>query len=337
MIRDHFNRNSSFEYEKVIGRGVFGVAYSIIERGFARRDQRLVVKRAPVELAYGELRNEIQTMSRLNGSAHIARVVAAGDDGWNTRPTGILRRLAAGVFGRPEDMLTGLKGPSLVLEHLENGTMESLMDTLRKKGKSLPNRVLWSIYLCLVRACVAMKFPPEQPFNTESKLEEIPEDQSAPGNIVHNDILIGSIGDFPEHAIIPPVKMIDFGLSVVNNRNSEQQNLSDITKLIYYLIIGKNIYVGPEQTVYNGISTGAIEILPVNGQVTYPMLDAELRDLVARSLAKDPAHRPGLAEVLKICKNAVETRTPGQYGINGPQETDTAISLFLQEVLYDAK
>ncbi|KAI0460588.1 kinase-like domain-containing protein [Xylaria acuta] len=341
VVRDHFNNLTSFRYEAQIGSGVFGVAHSVVEKRVARRARKLVVKRAQSERAQTELRHEIMMMSRLNGSAHIASVIATNDDNPNARRRrGIFGRMVAQIIRRRKNILVGLPGPALVLEYLGNGTVNGLLSSLVRHNKSLPNRLLWSFYLCLVRACVAMKFPPAKPFGAKPKLEEIPEDQSAPGNIMHGDmhsgnVLIGTVGDFQEHAAMPPLKLIDFGLALVREQ-SDERNLLDVSKQIYYMIIGKYDRVGFRHVLHNGINTMATDILPRNGQARYPMLEDDLRDFVARCLARDPADRPSLAEALETCKNAVETKTPGLYGFNAGRETDYGIGLLLQELVYNA-
>lgn len=44
--------------------------------------------------------------------------------------------------------LKGLTGPVLALEYLENGTFGRLMRKARSHDLHLPNRVLWSLFLC---------------------------------------------------------------------------------------------------------------------------------------------------------------------------------------------
>ncbi|KAI1746968.1 kinase-like domain-containing protein [Xylaria castorea] len=342
VVRDHFNNLTSFQYEQAIGSGMFGVAYSVMEKRLGRRARRLVVKRAQTELAENELRDEIRMMTKLNGSAHIAAVIAAKDDHENTqlRP-GIVGRLVSKITSREKDMLVGLPGPTLVLEHLENGTVHNLMGALGRKTRTLPNRVLWSFFLCLVRACIAMRSPPEQPYGAKPELEEISETRLR-SSITHSDmhsgnILLGSAGDFPEHAVIPPMKLIDFGLSYTGGwGEGDSRNLLDAGKQIYYLIMGRYRDIGFRHELHNGVNTNATEILPRNGQEPYPMLDTDLRNLVARCLAMDPTDRPSLAEALGICKNALETRTPGFYGFHSARETDYLIRHLLQEIVYDA-
>ncbi|RYP36104.1 hypothetical protein DL766_002153 [Monosporascus sp. MC13-8B] len=47
----------------------------------------------------------------------------------------------------------------LLLEFVENGDLSNFIMKLNEKNLVVPNRVLWSFWLCLVRACVAMEYP----------------------------------------------------------------------------------------------------------------------------------------------------------------------------------
>ncbi|KAI1499101.1 hypothetical protein F5X99DRAFT_391237 [Biscogniauxia marginata] len=75
------------------------------------------------------------------------------------------------------------KGPRrdyLVMEYLENGDLATLIYKLQadkakeKTGGRIPNRVLWSFWLCLIRACVAMHWPPRK-IHDHRKEPRIPE------------------------------------------------------------------------------------------------------------------------------------------------------------------
>ncbi|RYO95984.1 hypothetical protein DL765_011722 [Monosporascus sp. GIB2] len=50
----------------------------------------------------------------------------------------------------------------LLLEFVENGDLFNFITKLNEKNLVVPNRVLWSFWLCLVRACVAMEYPPRK-------------------------------------------------------------------------------------------------------------------------------------------------------------------------------
>ncbi|KAI6086920.1 hypothetical protein F4821DRAFT_259426 [Hypoxylon rubiginosum] len=85
----------------------------------------------------------------------------------------------------------------LVLEYMPNGDLFALIQRLAKHrrehgallGGIIPNRVLWSFWLCLIRACIAMEYPPRKFQQGESDLvETIPENVNRRQNLVHFDI-----------------------------------------------------------------------------------------------------------------------------------------------------
>ncbi|KAI0550330.1 hypothetical protein F4679DRAFT_207622 [Xylaria curta] len=117
------------------------------------------------------------------------------------------------------------------MEYLENGTIETLLQRRRAAGLGrLPNRVLWAIFLCLVRACSAMAYPPptlpssRTPKN-DKRREGLPADagRRAPGSLVHGDMNLGNLmfsddvnpptflDQQREHNLVPILKLIDFG------------------------------------------------------------------------------------------------------------------------------
>ncbi|GAW26770.1 putative kinase domain protein [Rosellinia necatrix] len=213
----------------------------------------------------------------------------------------------------------------------------------------------------VVRACVGMKFPHGQPLGTEPRLEEIPIDDRYPQNLYHGDmhggngksegwslhwqllpaleltrrviVLIGAPGDFREHALIPPVKLIDFAFTTQDSQG-DQRNLMDASRHMLNLITGQSHGFDNMRKVYKGVETTAIALLPYGGQIPYPTLDPELRDLVISCLAYRPDNRPALERVFEICKNGVR-KGAAFYGRNAHRETDEAVRNHLQQLLFN--
>ncbi|KAI0886530.1 kinase-like protein [Annulohypoxylon maeteangense] len=145
----------------------------------------------------------------------------------------------------------------MLLEYVEGGNLVNLIDKLQQREKAsgepvvIPNRVLWAIWLCLVRACVAMKYPPRK-FHPDRRTRRRPNGRTdlnemippqnkrwRQKNWVHFDIdpsniFIGNIEAPPpplidigqrqrddpqpdrepgEHSFIPRIKLADFGLA----------------------------------------------------------------------------------------------------------------------------
>lgn len=278
-------------------------------------------------------------MQKLNGGAHIASVIATSQDVPQQRALELFSRLPR-FRRRRRNFLIGLPGPTLVLEYLENGTLTSLRERLKLWGQTIPNRLLWKWYLCLTRACVGLKFPLSLPFDSKPRLEEIPNGSVNPANILHGDmhggnILIGTAGDFSEHDLVPPLKLIDFAFSEDDNMGDER-NMLEIGWHMLDLIIGRAAPIGGATRKHNGIETWAGAIVPEYVENPYPHLDDDLRELVIRCLARNAIDRPNLTELLHICKNAVQNKTAASYGPDAMRETDEEIGHVLQQLIYGA-
>ncbi|KAI1106785.1 kinase-like protein [Jackrogersella minutella] len=169
----------------------------------------------------------------------------------------------------------------LLLEFMENGDLAHFIYKLNELNEVVPNRVLWSFWLCLVKACIAMEYPvekfhprrDEQPKegNTEEDLEEeekagkdsigkrIGRDlfevvptavgRTRGARVVHFDldpknIFVGGFDKTAtdgEHSIIPRLKLADFGCAKRIKPNKGNE---------YYLErrrMAKRCYYAPEQ------------------------------------------------------------------------------------------
>ncbi|KAK9772779.1 putative serine threonine protein kinase protein [Seiridium cardinale] len=57
----------------------------------------------------------------------------------------------------------GARKDYILLEFMENGSLAGLINKLAEDPESpIPDRILWAFWLCLVRACVGMEFPPNK-------------------------------------------------------------------------------------------------------------------------------------------------------------------------------
>ncbi|KAI1407888.1 hypothetical protein F5Y13DRAFT_205569 [Hypoxylon sp. FL1857] len=50
----------------------------------------------------------------------------------------------------------------ILFDSMENGDLEHLLYKLVEAKRDVPNRVLWSFWLCLIKACVALEYPPRK-------------------------------------------------------------------------------------------------------------------------------------------------------------------------------
>ncbi|KAI0536117.1 hypothetical protein GGR58DRAFT_528644 [Xylaria digitata] len=231
-------RNPRLRFVDFAGLGRHGGALILEQRG--ERDQdlgRLVVKYSlgeytgdPYSNADDDLRNEHYWLRMLKGCEHIVQLVPFADCSLNL--PGISRGEetyeASMENARRRDEAHGTPGatilrrcPTFALEYLPFGELRDFVDRLRERKQLVPNRALWRIWLCLVRQCVAMAFPPDNPDNQilgQVIREVIPPNEeyfSLTQNSAHleNWLWGDEQGPLdPDHGPgMPLVKLIDFG------------------------------------------------------------------------------------------------------------------------------
>ncbi|KAI0123526.1 hypothetical protein BJ170DRAFT_86746 [Xylariales sp. AK1849] len=132
----------------------------------------------------------------------------------------------------------GLGQTYLIMEYLENGTLTQLLE--RMAGQLLPNRLLWSLFLCITRAYVAMAYPLQVSENGEPQQEVLL--NQAPSALAHNDMHGRNLMFGPrrphqlEHSIVPSLKLIDLGSARevtggINPRPSDVQDFDEVLNL----------------------------------------------------------------------------------------------------------
>ncbi|KAI0838059.1 kinase-like domain-containing protein [Hypoxylon sp. FL0890] len=341
-LRTHFAVQwRKYTFEGLLGRGAFGLTFRVVEKLSADKFRRLAIKRSLRPRQEDDLRNEIEWLKTLRGAEHIVRILASRDDREST--AGPRRGRRTRLRHSPlnlQDSLTGLYGPIVVLEYLENADITRLYNRLVQHDQLLPNRILWSFFLCLIRACVALAYPPRGAEDEPNVLETVPTDGTAPSMIEHADlhtanIMIGEVGGgFAEHNLVPPLKFIDFGRTR-EGFQGVSDNVWKISRIMINLIARQQVRISAWISDYQGFETRATEILHHGNGAKYPTLDDDLRDFLARCLADEERDRPTLANMLEIAENAVKNKTaaayPGQAG-----ETDEEIRNLLQRFIYDA-
>ncbi|XXG93903.1 hypothetical protein Hte_000153 [Hypoxylon texense] len=331
---------------RLLGAGGFGLAFRLIENFKDSETEEDKTRQLVMKIARpgseAELRNEITYLQALSGAEHVVRLLAyrTGDEVLEPPPQRALllimahreRKLEIPERDRLQNSLRGLQGPVAVLEWLENGEIQTLMNRCYKKKKLLPNRILWHFFLCLIRACVALAYPPQAGRDAPNILEEIPEDGRDRALIEHGDlheanVMIGSTNAFPEHNLVPVVKFIDFGRA-----DWTEEGIPDngwrAANIMLGLIATRRVAM--RHTTYQGYKTQATEILPHGNGDKYPTLDPDLRDFLARCLASNVKDRPDLADMLRTAEDAVRANKYADV------ETDEAIEAVIQELIYDA-
>ncbi|KAI1365554.1 hypothetical protein F5Y08DRAFT_338491 [Xylaria arbuscula] len=298
-------------------------------------DKSWISQSEPGNISEQDNGNKVITwfLGSVNGSIHIARLIAYRDD-----PPPVARRLAKshpiarGPLSKG-DFLAGLSGPVLVLEYLDNGTLRRLVDRIKRREEPTPNPV---------RAVVALAYPQGYEPDSSPRLERIPGPDVAPSRLVHGDlhsknIMFGTTEpSLSEHRYFPIMKFIDLGCAQEEDRAVEE-NLADVAEVIYHVIIAQLSTENLPRRVeakYKNISTYAVHI---SAEATTPIrnVDPDLIDLVCRSLAANVEDRPGLRDTLYRTSQAVSNKTGASYLLYETAESDRDIQQFLQEMIYD--
>lgn len=366
-LKDHFGYVPIWEFEKVVGKGTGAVAYLVKDKRPIANPalRRVVIKRGTSDRGDEELRIEMAWLELVRGAEHICTMLACRDD--KEIPTtsqtrsglpftkrvfskyGNVRRRLRKVFRRTtiddELQLRELAPwPLIVLEYMPYGTLQKLVDRARKYNVPIPNRVLWSFFLCLVRACIGMAYHKALPEGAMSRTEEIPPGENQQslvhGSINLSNIMIGNpFAKWGEHSLGPIIKLIDLGMAATAmDGQGVRYNLWDVSGIIMALATLDVGWAISPRSNYRGFATHATPILGAAGRARYPMIDDDLRDLLARCLADNPLHRPGLRDMVAELENRVAQKKAASFPFNiRPQEEDAAIGRFLRRCIYDAE
>ncbi|OTB07263.1 hypothetical protein M426DRAFT_20312 [Hypoxylon sp. CI-4A] len=368
-LRDHFRENETWRTEKILGGGSQSNRLVLVSRRNPRsgRYQRLAVKRAMTNKAEEELRTEILHLGRQVNAQHIATMIAARDDPVPEevtvevltnkfqqllkKATPRRRRLYKLNDPRRVGKELGLKSfvgwPVLVLEYLEHGTLYQLIMRANQNGVVFPNRMLWHIYLCLLRACLALAYPAPagQPPAVDItgapkiQLETITKepDQATLWDRSLNifKVMLGSTGGkWPEHDLVPVSKIIDLGAAIEDQRGLAE-NLYSITHIMYCLITREtnpNFVSGPTESVW----TRGSAIIPTEHNDPYPHIDIDLRTIVAKGLAVMPEERPALPNVAHGVWRGFNKPVEAYAFPQQIHENDMSIKVFVHNLIFDA-
>ncbi|KAI0440783.1 kinase-like domain-containing protein [Xylaria telfairii] len=348
IVRGYFETSDYWEYEKLLGSGSFGLAILLRQKAEHGSQRHRMAVKVSLASSAEELRSEIEWLKKLHGAKHIVRMLASCDnlvppdrELVNHVPPVMPTGSSSGSMEQTAFVsLAGLGGPVLALEYLEGGDMVSIFRRMYNDDVHLPNRLLWSLYLCLIRACIGMAYPIGSPLGTESILETIPNDGTPPQGITHNDIAARNVmmmtGDgLDEHPQGNIFKLIDFGeASIVDDgKMGAAENLRAISKYMAFFINMADVRM-LRVVYYKGYGTRASQLLPQSWGNPYPWLDPDLMGLIAECLYADWWHRPTLQQALERASDAVLNKTADSFP-EPEEETDDAINRFVQRYIFD--
>ncbi|KAI0485444.1 hypothetical protein F4859DRAFT_511643 [Xylaria cf. heliscus] len=251
QVAAYFTQNPKYHFLDFAGLGRHGGALVLAE--LSDREPPGVERMLVIKYSYGalvvdndanadgdaDLRNEYYWLRRLRGAEHIVQLVEMEDcdinlpgisDGQssyddsvrNLRDTEAAAAAAAGGDGGGAPLPLPRRCPTFALEYLIWGTLRTFHKRIVDGGVTwLPSRLLWQLWLCMVRQCVAMAFPPDVPEDDYVEgltIREIIKDQpffQLTQNSPHfANFVFSSAVAIPgnEHEPrLPVMKLIDFG------------------------------------------------------------------------------------------------------------------------------
>ncbi|KAI0439779.1 hypothetical protein F4803DRAFT_25908 [Xylaria telfairii] len=398
-VAAYFTQNPKYKFVDFAGLGRHGGALILSEMSESNPGaefRRMVVKysygaiavdqRADAD-ADADLRNEYYWLTKLRGAEHIVQLVPMADcslmlpgmsDGEASYDQSVQNQKdneqeAADAAGEDEEQQPPAprprRCPTFALEYLSWGTLRTFRQRITKDGADwLPSRLLWRIWLCMVRQCVAMAFPP----NVEGQVtREVIKDQpffqltqnSAHfANFVFGDAVIRGDEHEPQ---LPVLKLIDFGRGREEPYSRGERKLphtplefgSRINLYVAALSFmdmcclnpppGSSFAALKRQTTYfytlpdgtaKRCETRAPHVLRSNR-----IIDPQLRHLLVRIITYVWTDIPSLAEVLEETEAAVASKGPDDPTIVTPEgkaigvdETDNTIQMIMQRYIYDA-
>ncbi|KAI0537083.1 hypothetical protein GGR58DRAFT_514046 [Xylaria digitata] len=332
-----------------------------------------------------DLRNEYQWLKRLRGAEHIGQLIDMADcslnipgisNGEDTHEDSLKKNREKEDAGKDEPQPTATaparRCPTFALEYIPYGTVFDLHMTLyRSRQLWVPSRLLWKIWLCMVRQCIAMAYPPDIPDDqyVGQIIREVIQDKP-PASICQNsphtqNFMLGA-AQLPgnEHEPnLPVVKLIDFGRGKLEVGETAQRRLPDnieeyaSRRNLYgaaqamsrmcsvHTVEGEDYdprddpvpYTWTDDSGTHTIQTRAPEVL-----ITNAIVDPQLKNLLIRIMAWPWSDKPSLREVLNETEAAVnkDPDHPGLLTENakllGVLETDDILNRFVQHWLYDA-
>ncbi|KAK8043995.1 hypothetical protein PG993_004019 [Apiospora rasikravindrae] len=296
-LRRHFQgRNQPLKFQRIVGEGLYGIA-ALLHDTRSKPPRALVIKRPIRVEAAADLRREIRNLRLFRGAAHVSQMLSYRDRDFGDPETEADR-------GRP---MTGLDGPSIVMEYLEMGSFSDFL--IGASWNACGCRTVCSGASCCVPNVREHSMVP-------------------PLKIID----LGLAG--PEELKQGPRDGANF-----NEYQGSHSNMKDAAEILLRLITSWTadppMFQPP--AICSGFETDAVRLWEAGADRRYPWLDEALRRLIGRMMARNFKDRPLLEDILYIAEEAVRTRTASYYPSEYRRdETDGSIRRFIKRFILDA-
>ncbi|KAI1386074.1 uncharacterized protein F4822DRAFT_444605 [Hypoxylon trugodes] len=340
-VEDYFDGKPAFQLVRILQSRDSDVV-ALLRYQTGNIDQHVAVKVG----MYNNLEIEDHWLRRLQFADHINRVI---------------------LF---RGMPNGLGYPYLVTEYMTHGTLAIFIRRAKDARENLPNRLLWAILGCFIRATIGLAWAPDGP---DVGLEVPGPDM--PSTLTHLDMHNGNFmfgelglsmrnasGRYPtdQHPYVPMLKLIDFGearellpfdqdtppdnlryderldLAAKHpDRDNERRNRGVDRNLLDIGVAMVRMLSGEEDLYYEGDVRGWLL-----DDTNFPRgYDPDLIFLVQRLMAVDPKNQPRLDELHELIVNGVFDKTAEDYGDDGEEggtESDGELERLVQTYILDA-
>ncbi|TGJ85878.1 hypothetical protein E0Z10_g2868 [Xylaria hypoxylon] len=351
-----------FRYQRCLGWGGNGLAAAFDVLDQDGRKVRGVVVKTLFNDDKETLENEVDALKKHARCEHIVQLEYVDGEGVIDKD----KEVDQSSNKKRKPLPTGRKSPSppppmtIILELLENGDLASFIIKVRAHNEKIPNRVLWSFLLCLIRMCIGLAYPPDRIESYNSLPGPITETvphylKDKPARIVHfdmdpNNIFVGGLTG-EEHQMTPILKLGDFGMAT---------EILDDQHDMYYehrRHWGKRGFFAPEQFCadwdYITRDRNLIKSHPIAGNYhwhtnvwglgmyketywtygahiangRYDHVDKLIQGIILRCQANFPEDRPRLG--------ALEEFVLSNMNKGYPEETDLDIVKWVHQILYE--
>ncbi|KAK6209425.1 hypothetical protein LQW54_006278 [Pestalotiopsis sp. IQ-011] len=315
ILKTRFDHDGRYFLEAYVGSGVQADVYRIRKRSGAEAGagvnfgpERVAVKvPAPPETHRwnhgGDLFDEKEALKLFSGAMHVVRILEMHEGGPDGDP--LSKNIEGAAVMPTKDWM--------YMEWLDNG---NLIDFRLRAGKPparpVPNRLMWRIFLCLVRMVIVCAWSEVHVTGT-SKLEEMQEGH--PKMIYTNTDMHGGnmvFGDFVpdspdhEHRLSPILKMIDLGFIYKTKTETEEKWKATVKEM--------TMTIGEEMRL----------LLEVGNRPTKD-LDSDLKKIVTWCNRRKRDYCPDLEELVPWVENAVKGRDAAWYKREMPNMSGEAL------------
>ncbi|RYP04065.1 hypothetical protein DL764_004695 [Monosporascus ibericus] len=368
QIRTYFDQEPTrFEWIGSAGSGGYGICSALKEFLPDGKERKLVIKRA-IGGESAALLVEIERLKQIQGGKHIVQTktisnnplqravplesvgafsdmtLGSGDESSRSEGSGPLSAILSGRSASSGQSTMAYPKPLIIMEFIGNGVLSDFIDKAGKARdldlmlcRSLPNRVLWRFFFCLVRACVGMAWPNQLNDPDGERLLEEPRHEVEPGDFTHTDlsienVMLGNIIHTELEHTTTPILKIMINLILLETYPTSPDGSSR----------GYSRISGDDEYHYD---TDASAILPDDeGKNPFPYLDDDLRDKICECMAVDEEDRPELAGLFDYVKDKVlsrgaeywfERRHQYDTGAAYWRETEIHMEWLLQSLLFE--